>query len=175
MAKRLVERPTFFKHSNTVKHGGDFMKVKIIFFILILIGLGSGCNGNQNQLVNNHHLSISQVHSSKPIDQSVANHAKEKMITKEEISDVKAVNTDNELLAAIKVRNFNRFRLKNIEKSVKSDLKKMYPDYDVFVSSDKKMFWELEKIEQRLKKNDTTKKNLKKDLTKLKSLMKEQT
>lgn len=51
----------------------------------------------------------------------------------------------------------------------------MYPDHNVFVSSDKKMFWELENIEQRLKKNDTNEKNLKKDLNKLKSLMKEQT
>ena len=73
-------------------------------------------------------MSISQVHTSKPIDQSVANHAKEKMITKDEISDVKAVNTDKELLAAIKVENFNRFRLKSIEKTVKSDLEKMYPE-----------------------------------------------
>ena len=73
-------------------------------------------------------MSISQVHTSKPINQSVANHAKEKMITKEEISDVKAVNTDKELLVAIKVENFNRFRLKKIEKTVKSDLEKMYPE-----------------------------------------------
>ena len=175
MAKRLVERPTFSSIPILVKHRGDFMKVKILFIILILIGLGSGCNGNQNQLDNKDNLSVSQVHTSKPIDQSVANHAKEKIITKEEVSDVKAVNTDNELLVAIKVENFNRFRLKNIEKSVKSDLKKIYPDHKVFVSSDKKMFWELEKIEQRLKKNDTNKKNLKKDLNKLKNLMKEQT
>jgi hypothetical protein len=85
------------------------------------------------------------------------------------------VNTDKELMAAIKVENFDRFRLKSIEKSVKSDLEKKYPDYKVFVSTDKKIFWELEKIEQRLKKNDMNKKNLKNDLNKLKSLMKEQT
>ncbi|MGY3718708.1 hypothetical protein ACWE42_24690 [Sutcliffiella cohnii] len=51
---------------------------------------------------NNKDLSISQVHTSKPIDQSVANHAKEKMITKDEITDVRAVNTDKELLVAIR-------------------------------------------------------------------------
>jgi len=62
------------------------------------------------------------------------------------------VNIDKELSVAIKVENFNRFRLKSIEKSVKSDLEKTYPDHKVFVSSDKKMFWELEKIEQGLKK-----------------------
>lgn len=164
-----------------VKHGGDFMKDKItklttFLLILIIIGFGTGCNGNQNQLGEKHNdLGISQVHTKKPIDQSVANHAKEKMITKDEISDVKAVNTDKELLAAIKVENFNRFRLKKIEKAIKSDLEKMYPNYKVVVSADKKMFWELEKIEQRLQKNNTNKKSLKRDLKKLESLIKEQT
>ncbi|MDW2879678.1 MULTISPECIES: YhcN/YlaJ family sporulation lipoprotein [Bacillaceae] len=143
--------------------------LKNLLFIIMVIGFASGCNGNQNE------FGISQVHTSKPIDQSVANHAKEKIIAKEDITDVKAVNTDKELMAAIKVENFDRFRLKSIEKSVKSDLEKKYPDYKVFVSTDKKIFWELEKVEQRLKKNDMNKKNLKNDLNKLKSLMKEQT
>ncbi|WP_449622584.1 YhcN/YlaJ family sporulation lipoprotein [Robertmurraya sp. Marseille-Q9965] len=154
----------------------NITKLKIFILLLTIIGLGSGCNENQNQMgYNNKDLSISQVHTSKPIDQSVANHAKEKMITKDEITDVRAVNTDKELLVAIKVENFNRFRLKSIEKTVKSDLEKMYPNHKVVVSTDKKMFWELEKIEQRLQKNNMNKKSLKKDLQKLESILKEQT
>ncbi|MCM3603179.1 YhcN/YlaJ family sporulation lipoprotein [Robertmurraya korlensis] len=154
----------------------NITKLKIFILLLTIIGLGSGCNENQNQMgYNNKDLSISQVHTSKPIDQSVANQAKEKMITKDEITDVRAVNTDKELLVAIKVENFNRFRLKSIEKTVKSDLEKMYPNHKVVVSTDKKMFWELEKIEQRLQKNNMNKKSLKKDLQKLESILKEQT
>ena len=137
MRKGWLRGQPFLSIPILVKHGGDFIKMKRLFFILILIVLASGCNGNQNQLDNND-LNISQVHTSKPIDQSVANHAKEKIIAKEDITDVKAVNTDKELLAAIKVENFDRFRLKSIEKSVKSDLEKIYPDYKVFVSTDKK-------------------------------------
>ncbi|HER2174444.1 TPA: hypothetical protein VJS59_001665, partial [Streptococcus pyogenes] len=98
---------------------------KLIIFLLLLtvIGLGSGCNRNQNQSGEDHEdLNISQVHTSNPINQSVANQAKKKVITEEDISDVKAVNTDKELLIAIKVENFERFRLKKIEKNVKSDL-----------------------------------------------------
>ncbi|MDQ0214089.1 hypothetical protein J2S13_000484 [Oikeobacillus pervagus] len=155
----------------------NITKLKIFLLLLTIIGIGSGCNENQNQMgYDNKDLSISQVDTtSKPIDQSIANQAKEKMITKDEITDVMAVNTDKELLVAIKVENFNRFRLKSIEKTVKSDLEKMYPNHKVVVSTDKKMFWELEKIEQRLQKNNTNKKRLKKDLQKLESLIKEQT
>ncbi|CAH0347738.1 hypothetical protein [Bacillus sp. CECT 9360] len=73
-------------------------KLKIFLLIFTVIPFGSGCNSNQNQLGQDHNdLSISQVHTSKPIDQSVANHTKEKIITKDGISDVKAVNTDKDL------------------------------------------------------------------------------
>lgn len=156
------------------------MKVKInpfIIFLLLLaiIGLGSGCNRNQNQSGEEHEdLSISQVHTSKPIDQSVANQAKKKVITEEDISDVKAVNTDKELLIAIKVENFDRFRLKKIEKNVKSDLEKDYPDHKIIVSTDSKMYLELDQLEQKIQKDNTNRKELEKDFNKIKSLMKEQ-
>ncbi|CAK6481332.1 YhcN/YlaJ family sporulation lipoprotein [Peribacillus simplex] len=155
------------------------MKDKInqfIMFLLLLtiIGLGSGCN--QNQSGEDHEdLSISQVHTSKPIDQSVANQAKKKVIKEEDISDVKAVNTDKELLIAIKVENFERFRLKKIEKNVKSDLEKDYPDHKILVSTDSKMYLELDQLEQKIQKDNTNRKELEKDFNKIKSLMKEET
>ncbi|CAK6481373.1 YhcN/YlaJ family sporulation lipoprotein [Peribacillus castrilensis] len=150
-------------------------KFIIFLLLLIVIGLGSGCNGKQNQLGDdNEDLSISQVHTSKPINQSVANQAKEKVIMEEEISDVKAVNTDKELLVAIKVDQFDRFRLKKIKKNVKSDLEKMYPDYKILVSTDQKMYFELDQLEQKLQKGNTNMKKLEKDFNKIKSLMKEQ-
>lgn len=95
-----------------------FLKDKIptlknLLFIIMVIGFASGCNGNQNEFIQgNSTFGISQVHTSKPIDQSVANHAKEKIIAKEDITDVKAVNTDKELMAAIKVENFSKIRLR---------------------------------------------------------------
>ncbi|MCF7624695.1 hypothetical protein L3139_23705, partial [[Brevibacterium] frigoritolerans] len=79
----------------------------IIFLLLLtIIGLGSGCNRNPQSDEGHEDLNISQVHTSKSIDQSVANQAKKMVITEEDISDVKAVNTDKELLIAIKVENF---------------------------------------------------------------------
>jgi Sporulation lipoprotein YhcN/YlaJ (Spore_YhcN_YlaJ) len=151
-------------------------QLKFCLLVLTVIGLGSGCNENHNQLAdNNNDLSISQVHTSKPINQSVANQAKEKVITEEEILDVKAVNTDKELLVAIKVNQFARFRLKRAEKKVKSDLEKTYPNHKILVSTDSKMYLELDQLEQKLQKDNTNMKNLKKDFNKIKSLMKEET
>ncbi|MGM0876659.1 MAG: YhcN/YlaJ family sporulation lipoprotein [Bacillota bacterium] len=145
----------------------------IVLVFIVCIGLGSGCTGNQNQFANNNDANIVKVHTSKPIDQSVSNQAKEKVIKEEEISDVKAVNTDKELLLAVKVNQFDRFRLKKIEKKVKEELEKTYPDYKILVSTDSKMYLELEQLEQKLQKDKTKKKNLKKDFDNIKSLMKE--
>lgn len=148
--------------------------LKIFLLLLITIGLSSGCIGNQNQFANNNDdANVVKVHTSKPIDQSVSNEAKEKVIKEKEVSGVKAVNTDKELLLAVKVDQFDRFRLKNIEKKVKSDLEKAYPNHKIIVSTDSKMYLELEQLEQKLQKDKTEKKTLKKEFDKIKSLMKE--
>ncbi|CAN7648944.1 YhcN/YlaJ family sporulation lipoprotein [Bacillus sp. SD075] len=154
------------------------MKFKINTCLLVgmVIILASGCTENQNQVGDDSEgLSISQVHTINPISQSVANRAKVKVMTEEETWDVKAVNTDKELLVAIKVDQFDRFRLKKIEKKVKSDLEKSFPDHKVLVSTDQKMYLELEQLEQKLQKDNTNMKKLEKDFNKIKTLMKEQT
>jgi hypothetical protein len=151
------------------------MKIGYIgLFIMVIIGLGSGCAGNQNQFTNNNDdAKIVKVSTKKSIDQSVANQAKEIVIKEKEISGVKAVNTDHELLLAVKVDQFDRFRLKSIEKKVKSDLEKAFPDHKIIISTDSKMYLELEQLEQKLQKDKTEKKTLKKEFDKIKSLMKE--
>ncbi|TYR79460.1 hypothetical protein FZC66_15280 [Priestia megaterium] len=152
-------------------------KIRAFIFPLFLtatIGFSSGCAGNEDQSANNNNdADVVKVHTRKSIDQSVANEAKEKVIKKEEITDVKAVNTDKELLLAVKVNQFDRLRLKGIKKDVKSELEKKYPDHKILVSTDQKIYLELEQLEKKLQKDKTKKKALKKEFDDLKSLMKE--
>lgn len=152
------------------------MKTLKTFLLLItVIGFVSGCSGNSNQIDNNKNLNISKVHTSSPIEQSVANQAKDRLLAEEEVSDVKAVNSDKELLVAVKVDNFDRFRLTSIKKQAQSDLENMFPDYKILISTDQKMFLELDQLEQKLEKDKTKMDSLKKDFKKIKSLIKEQT
>ena len=151
-----------------------FSKIKIVktyLLILIAIGLCTGCNGNHDQ-TSNKDLNNSQV--SKPISQSVSNQVTENIILEDEISKVMAVNTDKDLLVAIKVKQFDRFRLKKIENKIKSDMEKQYPDYSILVSAAQKMYFELVKLDEKLQKNTMSMENLKKHTKKIKSLMKEQ-
>ncbi|MFE4351739.1 YhcN/YlaJ family sporulation lipoprotein [Peribacillus butanolivorans] len=149
--------------------------LKTFLFLITVIGFVSGCSGNSNQIDNNKNLNISKVHTSSPIEQSVANQAKDRLLAEEEVSDVKAVNSDKELLVAVKVDNFDRFRLTSIKKQAQSDLENMFPDYKILISTDQKMFLELDQLEQKLEKDKTKMDSLKKDFKKIKSLIKEQT
>ena len=92
----------------------------------------------------------------------------------EKISEVMAVNTDKDILVAIKVKQFDRFQLKKIEKNIKTELEKQYPNYSILVSADQKMYFELVKLDEKIQKNTLSMKDLKKDTKKIKSLMKEQ-
>ncbi|MGG0286119.1 YhcN/YlaJ family sporulation lipoprotein [Peribacillus butanolivorans] len=149
--------------------------LKTFLFLITVIGFVSGCSGNSNQIDNNKNLNISKVHTSSPIEQSVANQAKDRLLAEEEVSDVKAVNSDKELLVAVKVDNFDRFRLTSIKKQAQSDLENMFPDYKILISTDQKMFLELDQLEQKLEKDKTKMDSLKKDFKEIQSLMKEQT
>ncbi|MFB7642636.1 hypothetical protein [Peribacillus butanolivorans] len=79
------------------------------------------------------------------------------------------------MLVAVKVDNFDRFRLKSIKKQAQSDLENMFPDYKILISTDQKIFLELDQLEQKLEKDKTKIDSLEKDFKKIKSLMKEQT
>ncbi|WP_103110430.1 YhcN/YlaJ family sporulation lipoprotein [Brevibacillus reuszeri] len=62
------------------------------------------------------------------------------------IDQVVAVQIDKELDVAVKVTNFNRFRLESIQKEVAKRLKDAFPDSDIHVTADKKLIRELQKF-----------------------------
>ncbi|MEH7367631.1 hypothetical protein V7153_27000, partial [Priestia megaterium] len=86
---------------------GKVRRLNSCLFLAMMLVYISGCTGQQNQSANdNNDTTIVKVHTKKSIDQTVTNQAKEKIIKEEEVSAVKAVNTDKELLMAIKVDQF---------------------------------------------------------------------
>ncbi|WP_257348831.1 YhcN/YlaJ family sporulation lipoprotein [Pseudalkalibacillus decolorationis] len=141
--------------------------------LLVVLGLVSGCTGNENGS-EQENANVTKIHTKQEVDQSIANESREKVIKIKEVTDVRAVNTNKELLVAIKVDNFDRFQLKEIEKKVKTNLKKSYPDHKIEVSTDQKMFFELEKLEGKLHNQKMKKQSLQKELDRIKALMKEQ-
>ncbi|PGZ97927.1 hypothetical protein COE51_12480 [Bacillus pseudomycoides] len=104
-------------------------------------------------------------------DQSIANEAKNKILAMDEILEVKAVNFNNELYVAVKPKHNERFQLKKLRKEIKQTLKKMYPNSKIYVSTDKKIFMLLDKLDTQIKNKEVDKEEVKKQLKVVKEEM----
>ncbi|QBP41688.1 YhcN/YlaJ family sporulation lipoprotein [Paenisporosarcina antarctica] len=87
------------------------------------------------------------------------------------INDADVVFFDHQLVVAIQVKPLSKFKKVKITKSFEKEVKSLFPDHKVFVSSDLKISWELEKII----KEKPTMEDLKKDLDDIQALSKEVT
>ena len=95
----------------------------------------------------------------------------EKMLEKQkDIEHANIILIDDQLLVAMQVKPWKKYKKKSIEKKVEEELKKEYPNLDLIVSADFKLHWESTKL---IEKNET--KNLDKELKDLGDLAKEET
>lgn len=83
-------------------------------------------------------------------DPVLAEQAKETAKAVEGVDESTAVVMNQELSVAVKVSGFDRLRLKAIRQEVHRNMKKLAPDHKIYVTSDKKLFWELEQVEQQI-------------------------
>ncbi|MCM3735475.1 YhcN/YlaJ family sporulation lipoprotein [Bacillus cytotoxicus] len=147
----------------------------ITLLFLLLFSFLSGCNSPLDKKVKKEanekeehkatkeDTKLKQV-SMESVNQSIANQAKDAIFNMEEIIDVKAVNSDNELYVAAKPEHHERFQLKKLKKEMKQTLEKKYPNSKIYVSTDKKIFMLLDKLETKIKNKEADKDDIKKQL-----------
>lgn len=87
------------------------------------------------------------------------------------INEADVVFFDHQIVVAIQVKPLSKFKKVKITKSFEKEVKSLFPEHEVFVSSDLKISWELKKII----KEKPTMKDLKKDLDDIQALSKEAT
>ncbi|MTI81035.1 MAG: sporulation protein [Firmicutes bacterium] len=88
------------------------------------------------------------------VDQKLAEQVKTIAKTVDGVEDSTAVVINNEISSAVKVNGFDRLFLKRIRQQVHSAIKKPNGDYVVQVTSDKKLFWQLQQIEKQIKSGE---------------------
>ncbi len=93
----------------------------------------------------------------------------------DEVTEVVAVNKDKKLLLAFRVKQFEKFRLDQIEKKVKKELKKDFKEYDITVSSDLKIYLETTKIKNDVYSNKIDESKVEKEMDRVIKLSEEQT
>lgn len=134
---------------------------------VLLIGLLTGCQATEEADVKPLQLAESTI-----IEQNHADEAKQIVLSMEEVIEVKGVNDEENIYLAVDVKHFDRFRLKEIRKQGHDAVKKRYPHANVHLSTDRKIFIELGKLEQELKQKKISEQRFKEKLKKTEEMMK---
>jgi len=124
----------------------------MVFAVILL----SGCTGSGFRIDNN----------------SSEDHAKaeEVLLNDKRLTSAVTVFHENDLLTGVTLKTFSRFKKEKIEKELKKKLEKSYPELDITVSADSKIWMETNKLIESDDKKDQGKK-----IKELKSLIKEET
>jgi len=127
---------------------------KFLSLALILIVLFGCSNSNNATKADLRNVSDSN------LDQTDSIKAKENLSSYKELTEVHAINTKDKLFVAFDVLHRDRFSMEEIESRAKNDLKELFPDKEIEVSTDRKLVMEAQKSEKRLtdQKTENTKK-----------------
>ncbi|WP_096155103.1 MULTISPECIES: YhcN/YlaJ family sporulation lipoprotein [Bacillus] len=93
-----------------------------------------------------------------------------------EMKQAKAISSNGEMIVAIQVKQMQKFFTESIEKKVKEQLKKEFPEKEkIYVSHDLKIWFEVQKLDRARQENNLDSKEIEKRFKKLNKLRKEKT
>jgi hypothetical protein len=148
-----------------------FSMIKQTAGLIFVSFLAAGCQQEARGMDSPNIVHTSSSHAS---DQEVETAAEENL--KNSFSQIKgavAVEGGKHLLVAYQLTHFDRFRSKEIEGKVQKALEEKFPNYDVILSGDLKIFWETQKLAKNEK--NLSEKKMKEKILNLKKLKEEQT
>ncbi|MEK5040842.1 hypothetical protein [Sporosarcina sp. FSL K6-3457] len=132
------------------------MYIRKLGLVIVALVMLTGCAENGIQIHND---------SSEDVRKAEEVFMKDKHLTA-----VVTVFHDNDLLTGVSLKTFSRFKKEKIEKSLKKKLEQLYPELDVTVSADSKIWMEANKLI-----NSDHEKDMGDKIDKLKLLLKEET
>jgi hypothetical protein len=152
-------------------------KSRIYPISLLLLGFLflNGCNFNNDSAPSSDGMTPMKVKSDYAVKQLNIPTVKEEALKMDEVTSVRAVELNGLLYTAIEVKYFARLKLDKIQKDVKANLEKKYPQHQVKVSADQKIFLEIDQLEKLIEDEMLTNNQLQKKLSKLDKLMSETT
>ncbi len=127
------------------------------FFVPLLL---AGCSGNEKT------IEVYDVFD----DAGNRVEVREVLNSNEDIYSGTAIFADNQLLVAVQAKPWLDYKKEKIEKELTKQFEEKFPEYDVLVSADYKLFWEANKLV-----NEEDQQKVIDQVKKLKDLKKEET
>lgn len=150
--------------------------MKYMMFLILIAFIAVGCDDSGTQKdSNNKEATTQKLATQYQFDQDASQNIKKTLMSKKEITDVKAVNTNETILVAVEIKHMERFQLKKIEKKFKKQLKKQYPKKEITLSLDKKIYLETTKMEQKVSNKEISKDKIEKEIKRIIELSNEKT
>lgn len=142
------------------------MKFFQALLLIAVIVVSSSCQAQSDD------VKVLELAQFAKIDQQLSDEAKKIVLAMDEVIEVKGINLKKNIYLAVKVKQFDRFRLKEIRKRGHDLVKKRFPEATVHLSTDKKIFMELGKLENKLKDKKISEQQLEKKIQSLEEMMK---
>ncbi|MDG5787658.1 hypothetical protein QA612_09125 [Evansella sp. AB-P1] len=141
------------------------MRKSIYFcsFIIVIITLFSGCQFADNNEKN----SVSPYNVQSKIPQNLALEMEKEIEKFEEVDRVTAVSHNKSVYISLRVSGFDRFFLKQIRQKAYKRASSKNEEATIYLSTDRKVDMELNKIKSEIKHRSITKKELEKELKKV--------
>ncbi|MCL5057235.1 MAG: YhcN/YlaJ family sporulation lipoprotein [Actinobacteria bacterium] len=121
--------------------------------LVLLFSVLAGCGAAEP--VKKPQARDSQARQQIQVDPELAAKVKNKAKTVRGVQDSTAVVINSDVCAAVKVSGLDRFRLKAIREEVHKKLSALGSEYEVHVTTDKKLFSEIQKMERRIESGKT--------------------
>src|SRR5690625_1770626 len=155
------------------------MKRPLLILIILSVTPIFGCMNNESDETQNRiqqqNIDFEPIHNQTSVNQQVSNEVKNILSEHDDITEISVINNHQDIVAAINVKPLSRFQLKKTEKKLKKKLSKHFPDNKITLSTDKKIMIELNRVERSMQKNNLSKEQLKRKISDIKKLSKEQT
>ena len=150
-----------------------YYALQIIGVLLIIFLLLTGCEQEAKQPLISNPLDNNMQQVKQPIRDNhlLSNEINGQVLVNfDSVADVISMKHKQEVIVAIKATTFQQINEQKIEKKVKKRLENYNPDLNIFVSSDQKIFIEINKLQEEAK-NDISNKELEKRFKKIKKLL----
>ncbi|WP_156290507.1 hypothetical protein [Oceanobacillus salinisoli] len=147
----------------------------ILSLIICLILFGCGNESADENANNNQSIEVENISANKLIDQEPSNKAKDILKKHDEVTGIKAANTSKDMIIAVQIEHNKRFQLQKIKKDLTKELKEHFKNFHVELTIDKKIYLELEKLEEKLDSKSITPSKLGKEIDRITKLSKEKT
>ncbi|MCL6639177.1 MAG: YhcN/YlaJ family sporulation lipoprotein [Firmicutes bacterium] len=127
--------------------------LSVIFLSLLL--LAAGCAAQESPLKKPQpDQQVSQSEDRLQVQPGLAEEAGKTAKTVKGVQAAAAVAVNGEIAVAVKVGGFDRLRLKQIKREVHDKIKELNKDGNVYVTSDKKLFRQLQELETQLNRQE---------------------